>query len=153
MLSIIVAMDTNNLIGNNNALPWHLPADLAYFKRTTTGFPVIMGRKTYESIGFPLPQRENIILTRDDAYEVKGCSTITSLDDIPRTDAFIIGGSTIYTQTLAHVDRLYITRIHHEFTGDAYFPAISEEWQLSSEEHHTKDEHNAYDYSFLIYTK
>ncbi len=153
MLSIIVAMDTNNLIGNNNALPWHLPADFAYFKRTTTGFPVIMGRKTYESIGRPLPNRQNIIVTRDPNFSADRCQTIPSLDEIPRTDAFILGGSTIYEQMLSRVDRLYITRIHHEFTGDAYFPKLSEEWQLTSEEHHTKDEHNAYDYSFLVYTK
>lgn len=162
MLAIIVAMDNNNLIGSDNKLPWHLPADLQYFKQTTLGSSVVMGRKTFDSIvamiGKPLPGRENIILSRDTRLNIPGCRVINDIGEIKKLkkldNAFIIGGSNIYTQTIDIVDKIYITQIDDEFNGDAYFPTIdTKKWQVLSEEKHLKDEKNAYDYSFKILGK
>ena len=117
-LSIIAAMDKNRLIGDNNSLPWHLPADLAFFKRTTLGKPILMGRKTYESIGKPLPGRRNIIISREPAYHAPGCDTVNSIqaalklvEDEP--EAMLIGGASLYQQTLELAETLYITEIDH----------------------------------------
>jgi dihydrofolate reductase len=156
MLAIIVAMDNNNLIGTNNSLPWHLPADLQYFKQTTLGKTVVMGRKTYQSIGKPLPNRKNVILTRDVNFSVDGCEIIHSLDELKNyknDDVFIIGGSNLYTQTLALANKLYITKIDYEFKGDAYFPKIDNSWNLISNNKHLKDEKNLYNYDFQIFQR
>ncbi len=158
-LSIITAMDENQLIGNNNALPWHLPADLAFFKQTTFGKPIIMGRKTFESIGRPLPGRQNIIVTRNPDYSAKGCDSVLSIDAamelvFDQPEAMLIGGATLYQQTLEVASELYITRIHHQFDGDAWFPKIDENlWKETWREDHQAKEKNPFDYSFIKYAR
>ncbi len=127
-LSIIVAMDDNQLIGNNNALPWRLPADLAYFKKITSNKPVLMGRKTYESIGKPLDNRRNIIISRNIDFQAEGCEMVDSISialKLTKKDVIVIGGASLYEQTLPSVDRLYITQIEGKFKGDAYFPEFN----------------------------
>ncbi|MCH1626378.1 dihydrofolate reductase [Ferdinandcohnia quinoae] len=160
MISLLFAMDINRVIGKNNDLPWHLPADLAYFKKITMGHPIIMGRKTYESIGKPLPGRENIIITRDKEYQIDGCTVFHSIDEIVKMDntvnqeLFVIGGSEIFKGILPYSNRLYITEINEEFEGDTFFPEIQmNEWKLISKEKGKKDEKNPYDYFFLIYER
>jgi dihydrofolate reductase len=161
VISAIAAMSENRVIGLNNQLPWHLPADLKHFKNLTQGHPVLMGRKTYESIGRPLPNRTNLILTRHLDYTAQGCEIVSSLqaaieiaNKLSASELFIIGGAEIYQQLLSHVNKLYLTIIHHPFEGDAYFPEInSQEWQVSDEEHHEPDEKNIYPYTFMIYDK
>ncbi|MFS0863277.1 dihydrofolate reductase [Fredinandcohnia sp. 179-A 10B2 NHS] len=160
MISLLLAMDKNQLIGKDNDLPWRLPADLAYFKRVTMGHPIIMGRKTYDSIGRPLPGRENIIVTRDRNYQVEGCKVVHSIDEIvqlgseTKEELFVIGGSEIFKEILPYADRLYITEIDEVFEGDTYFPAFKKnEWNLISSEKGIKDEKNPYEYTFLVYEK
>ncbi|PNE08454.1 MULTISPECIES: dihydrofolate reductase [Priestia] len=160
MISFIFAMDKNRLIGKGNSLPWHLPADLKFFKQVTTGHPVVMGRKTHESIGKPLPGRENIILTRNISYDAKGCTVLNSISAIEemgkkeKKEIFIIGGAEIYKLAFPIADRLYITTIDEEFEGDTYFPEFNEsEWRLVSREKGLKDEKNPYDYYFTIYER
>ncbi|WP_077618507.1 dihydrofolate reductase [Bacillus sinesaloumensis] len=160
MISLLVAMDKNRLIGKDNDLPWRLPADLAYFKRVTMGHPIIMGRKTYDSIGRPLPGRENIIVTRDTSYKMEGCKVIHSIEEIVKMrkeseqELFVIGGAEIFKEILPYSDRLYITEIEEEFEGDTYFPAFDKsEWKIISKEQGIKDEKNPYDYKFLVYEK
>jgi len=160
MISLLVAMDKNQLIGKDNDLPWRLPADLAYFKKVTMGHPIIMGRKTYDSIGRPLPGRENIIVTRDTSYKAEGCKVIHSIEEIVKMnqqtdqELFVIGGAEIFKEILPHSDRLYITEINEEFEGDTYFPAFNKtEWTVISEEKGIKDEKNPYDYTFLVYER
>ena len=138
MISLIVAHDKNRVIGYENAMPWHLPGDLKYFKETTMGKPVIMGRKTFESIGRPLPGRRNIIITRNKEYTYEGIETVHSLEEAltlvqGAEEIMVIGGEQIFTQALPLADRLYITWIEHEFTGDTYFPAYPN-WQVVSEQ-------------------
>ena len=158
-LSIITAMDQNRLIGRDNALPWHLPADLAFFKKTTLGKPILMGRKTYESIGRPLPGRQNIIISRDPNYRIDGCDTATGIEQAlemikNQPEAMLIGGSSLYQQTIDLADKLYITFIHSQFEGDAWFPEIpSQNWVESAREDHSADDKNAYDYSFVTYLR
>lgn len=161
MISLIVAVSENNVIGKNNQLAWHLPADLRYFKEKTTGKPVIMGRKTFDSIveavGRPLPQRQNIVITRnsDFCYEsvfraANLSEAITLAGDVP--EIMILGGSMIFEQALPIADRVYLTRIHHTFEGDVFFPPLDlNSWQLEKEDHHKADEKNAYDYTFQVY--
>ena len=152
-------MDDNRLIGRDNALPWHLPADLAFFKRTTLGKPIIMGRKTYESIGRPLPDRRNIIITRDPGYRAEGCeccaSVAAALELVGEVEeAMLIGGASLYQQTLDMATQLYITRIHHRFEGDAWFPELDPgQWQEVWREDHEADASNPYAYSFLKYSR
>ena len=161
IISLIAAMDRNRLIGNKNQLPWHLPADLTHFKQVTMGKPIIMGRKTFESIGRPLPGRTNIVLTRDEDYQADGIVLTGSLDkalDCAASEGveevMIIGGSNIYGQALDHSDRLYLTIVDGEFDGDAWFPEIDmERWQEVSSEAHQADETNPVDYRFMVYEK
>jgi dihydrofolate reductase len=161
IISLIVAMDRNRLIGNKNQLPWHLPADLAHFKQVTMGKPIIMGRKTYESIGRPLPGRTNIVLTRDEGYQADGIVLTGSLEnalDLAASEGaeevMIIGGSNIYAQALDHSGRLYLTLVDAEYEGDAWFPEIDmEKWQQVSTEAHSADEKNPVDYRFMIFEK
>lgn len=158
-LSIIAAMDQNRLIGTQNTLPWHMPADLAFFKKTTLGKPILMGRKTYQSIGRPLPGRRNIIITRNPDFEAEGCECCSSveqalqlIDDAP--EAMLIGGASLYEQTLDLAEKLYITEIHHQFEGDAWFPHFSaEDWQQEWKEDHQADDKNRFDYSFVKYSR
>ncbi len=152
-------MDKNRLIGKNNTLPWHLPADLAFFKKVTMGKPIVMGRKTHESIGRILPGRENIIITRNKDYKAEGCTIIHNIQDIfafekEYDEVFVIGGAEIFKDALPYADRLYITFIDHEFDGDTYFPLINEgDWTVISKEKGPKNEKNPYEYYFTIYER
>lgn len=155
MLSIIAAMDKNRLIGNNNQLPWHLPADFAYFKKTTMGKAILMGRKTYDSIGRPLPGRMNIVLTRSPNLSIKGVVTVTTLQqvkDLIDDDAelMVIGGSTIYDMLLNDVDRLYLTEVDGVFEGDAWFPELDvSQWQEIESIEFPADEKNIHAMRFV----
>jgi dihydrofolate reductase len=159
IVSMIVAIDADGGMGMNNTLPWNMPADLAHFKKTTLGKPILMGRKTYESIGRPLPGRQNLIITRDRQFTADGCDVYYSIDVALQSlsavdELFIIGGATIYQQTLSRADRLYLTRIHHTFKTDTQFPSIDEDlWKEVSIEQHQADDNNAYDYSFRVLEK
>lgn len=159
MLSLIVAHDKNRVIGSNNQLPWHLPSDLAYFKHTTMNSMVVMGRKTYESIGKLLPGRSNVILTRQKDYRVDGAYVINNINSLLSCkegvgNCFIIGGEEVFKQSLPFIDRLYITYIDHSFEGDTYFPEINfDEWKLISEEKGVKDKKNPYDYFYRVYSR
>ena len=161
MVTIIAAIGLNNALGKDNDLIWHLPADLKRFKKTTTGFPIIMGRKTYESIGRPLPNRTNIIVTRNADYHQDGCVVKSSLKDAIASvaneeHAFIIGGAQIYNQAIDQglADRLDITLVQESFEADVYFPEFDKmEWELISREDFEKDEKNPHNYSFLQFKK
>lgn len=152
--SIIVAMSENYVIGLNNSLPWHLSDDLKRFKEITTGHQIVMGRKTYESIGRPLPNRDNFVLTRNANLQIDGINVIKSLNDIPSSDkkTFIIGGGEIYTQLINSCDELLVTKIHCEIDGDAYFPIIDlSVWSLINQSE--KFTENDLEYSYLTYRK
>lgn len=160
MISLLVAMDKKRTIGKDNNLPWHLPADLAFFKRVTMGHPIVMGRKTHESIGRALPGRTNIIITRDKHYSAHGCKVIHSIEEIKNIEenkedeVFVIGGAEIFNKAVDFADQLYITLIEDTFEGDTFFPEIVEaEWELVSKEKGIKDEKNPYDYFFLLYRR
>ncbi|QKS72198.1 dihydrofolate reductase [Paenalkalicoccus suaedae] len=157
MLAMIVAHDRNRVIGRDNAMPWHLPADLAFFKRTTTGSTIVMGRKTFESIGRPLPNRRSIILTRNEGYSQEGAEVVHSFEELTTLlsqdeKAFIIGGAEIFRYYLDKVDRVYVTYIDSEFEGDTYFPELDPtKWVLKEEQKGVKDEKNPYDFYFRTY--
>ncbi|TDB50315.1 MULTISPECIES: dihydrofolate reductase [Bacillaceae] len=158
MISLIVAMDNNRLIGKENDLPWRLPADLQYFKQTTTGHTIVMGRKTFESIGKPLPNRRNVILTGNKDYHHEGVKVIHSVDDLisleEESELFVIGGATVYEQTMNVATRLYVTHIEEAFEGDTYFPEIdSSVWKEVSKKQGVKDEKNPYVYYFTVYER
>lgn len=157
--SLIVAMDKNGVIGKNNSLPWKLPRDLEHVKTITTGSTIIMGRKNFESIGRPLPNRRNIILTRNRNYSVEGCEVYHSVQEVldvchDSEDVFVFGGGEIYRLFLPYVSTMFVTRIHHEFDGDTYFPSINEkEWKLICAQSGILDEKNKYTHVFLIYKR
>jgi len=158
-LSMIVATANNRIIGKDNDMPWHLPADLAYFKKTTLGKPVIMGRKTYESIGRPLPGRRNIVISRDATYHAEGVDTVTTVDaalalvnDVE--EVMVIGGGAIYAHCLPAATRLYITHIEAEIAGDTQFPFYDlNVWKKVSSDKRIADEKNAYNLDFCVYEK
>ncbi len=161
-LSIIVAAARNGVIGRNNALPWHLPGDLRYFKRVTMGKPIVMGRKTFESIGRPLPGRTNVIISRDPQFAAEGVKVAGSLDqalalarDIALIDGVeelvVIGGEQIYREALPRTQRLYLTEVHADVEGDARLPDIRrKDWREISRERHRATDSNPYDYSFIV---
>ena len=163
--SLIVAVSENNVIGKDNDLIWHLPKDMKFFKETTQGHFVIMGRKNFESIPHkyrPLPNRTNVVVTRQTSYEAEGCVIVNSIEEaIDRakkamdTEPFIIGGGEIYRLALENklVDRIYLTRVHKHFEGDTFFAKLSEEWKLISSEKHKADEKHICDYHFEVYEK
>jgi len=161
IVKLIVAKAENNAIGKGNDLIWRLPADLKFFKRTTLGHTLIMGRKTFESIGFPLPGRTTIIVTRDKNYKKEGCKIAHSIEgalDLVDNDEspFIAGGATIYNQALEKglIDEMIITEVHENFEADAFFPKIDmEEWTEVLREINESDEKNKYRYSFVTYKK
>lgn len=160
MMKLIVAKASNNVIGDNNKLIWHLPNDLKHFKNLTTDHPIIMGRKTYESLGRPLPNRTNIIITRDQSYQDQNIVITYSLEEAIekakaiKDDFFVIGGGEIYKQAMLEADELHITEVHHEFDGDTYFPEIDEEvFEEIQKEHYLKDEKHPFSYSFLTYKR
>ena len=154
-LTLIVATERHNGIGINNNLPWRLPEDLAFFKRTTTGHPILMGRKTFESIGRPLPNRRNIVITRNPDWQHEGVETAGSLQQAADLagdgEVFVIGGAQIYADALPLASRLIVTEIDADFACDAFFPAIDPAvWtELSREQHHSDSQ--GFDYAFVIY--
>ena len=161
IISCIVAVANDNVIGKDNDIPWYLPADLKYFKKITTGKPIIMGRKCYNSIGRPLPNRTNIIVTRDPFFISTNCLIAHTIEealnmavDFGDDEVFIIGGGTIYEQTMDFWDKLYITEVDLKVDGDILFPQIDpEQWTLESQENHSSDEKNVYNYSFKVYKR
>lgn len=157
IISLIVAMAHNRVIGKDNQMPWHLPADLKHFKNKTLNKTIIMGRKTYESIGRPLPQRKNIVISSKENYTLEGCTTTTSLEnalELVKNDeeAMIIGGGNLYNQSIKYADKLYLTFIDLEVEGDTFFPDF-EKLTISelSREKLLADEKNVYDYEFVEY--
>lgn len=160
-LSAITAMGQNNVIGKNNALPWRLPADMRFFKKTTMGHPVIMGRKTYESFKKALPGRTNIVITRQKDYTLPDAEVVHDLPaaiarakELDEEEAFVLGGAQIYEQCLSLLDRLYLTRIYEDFEGDTFFPHFNlSEWELIGIEPHEPDEKNAYFYAFQLWER
>jgi dihydrofolate reductase len=161
MISLLVAMDRNHVIGFENGMPWHLPSDLQFFKEKTTGNTMIMGRKTYDSIGKVLPNRRNIVLTLKQMNFPEGIEVIRDLKTVqqwnkknPDEEFFVIGGGNIFEQVLPYADRMYITWIYEAFKGDTYYPDFSEvEWKLTVKEKGIKNEKNPYDYYFLQYDR
>jgi dihydrofolate reductase len=158
VISIVVAVSKNGVIGKKGKLPWHIPAELQYFKRITMGHPILMGRRTHEAIGRALPGRENVVITRDPAYRREGIQVFTSLQDALERykdqELMVIGGAEIIRQCIHRADRLYLTVIDHEFAGDTFMPAFDvAEWRLVSKEKGLKDEKNPYDYYFLLYER
>lgn len=161
-LSLIAALSTNNVIGRANGLPWHLPADLKHFKALTMGHQYIAGRRTYESVGRPLPGRTNIVITRQPGFSPEGVHVVHSLEDALRlaassgeSEAFVGGGGEIFSQALHRADRMYLTRVHAEIEGDTFFPDFDDvsEWRLTDAEHFDADEKNEYPFSFLTYDR
>jgi len=157
MISLIVAHDENHVIGYENGMPWHLPGDLQYFKDKTMGKPMIMGRKTFESIGRPLPGRRNIVVTRDDNYHAEGIETVTSMEqaltlagDVP--EIMIIGGEQIFRQSMDLTDRIYITKINHSFKGDTFFPQYEDDFMLVSSQEQEKAQ-EGYTYQYQIFER
>ncbi|MEN8106940.1 MAG: type 3 dihydrofolate reductase [Pseudomonadota bacterium] len=154
-ISIIVAMAENRVIGRDNRLPWYLPADLKHFKATTLGKPILMGRKTWESIGRPLPERTNIVITRDENYTASGCVVVHSLDAAlsaaeHHAEVMIIGGAELYRQVLPQADTLYLTLVHGEFEGDTCFPQWeTDAWREVERIDHEADDRNPHAYSFI----
>jgi dihydrofolate reductase len=157
-LTIVVAISENRAIGKDNKLLWRLPKDLKHFKEITTGHTIIMGRKTYESVGKPLPNRRNIIITRQ-AITIEGCEVVNSIDaaiDLCKDEqeVFIVGGSEIYKQAMKLTDRIYLTIVHKQFEADSFFPEIDpKEWKEVHREDHEPDEKNLLPYSFITYER
>ena len=158
MIALIVAIDQNNAIGKDNQLLWHLPKDLSFFKNVTSGNAIIMGRKTFESIGKALPNRRNIVISSQKDLQYAGAEITSSLNAaielVGNADSYIIGGGSIYDQYLTLVDRLYITKVAASFNADTFFPTINwDEWTLVSKEDHLADEKHAHAFSFCVYDK
>jgi dihydrofolate reductase len=154
MINIIVAASLNNVIGKDNKLIWRQSSDLKRFKELTWGKTVVMGRKTYDSIGKPLPNRRNIVITRQN-IEITGCEVVHSLEDALKLDdeIFILGGGEIYKKSIILADRVYLTRILSEVEGDTYFPQLGDEWKEESKESFFKDEKNQFDFQFINYVR
>jgi dihydrofolate reductase len=161
IISFVVAASENNVIGVKNQLPWHLPNDLKFYKKTTRAMPVIMGRKTFESFGKPLAGRTNIIITRQEGWKADGVISTRSLQEALEAasatdakDAFIIGGGEIFRQSIVMARKIYLTRVHVRLEGEVFFPEIRETgWKLVSNLHFSKDEKHLYDYSFQLWER
>ena len=156
IVSLIVAVGAKNEIGKDGTMPWHLPADLKHFKAKTLGKPVLMGRKTLAAIGRPLPERRNLVLTRDASFRAAGCETVTTLGAAlalaePAAELMVIGGGEVYRLAWERADRIYLTRIAADVdAADTFFPDTGAGWREVSREDHRADAKNPYDYSFLI---
>jgi len=155
IISMIAAMAKDRVIGIDNQMPWHLPADFAWFKRCTMGKPVVMGRKTYDSIGRPLPGRQNIVISRDASLVIEGVTTVTSIEEALTAvgsvdEVMIIGGGTIYEVCLPKANKLYVTYIEADIEGDTQFPAWGDEFKETYSEVYSADEKNAYDMRFVV---
>ncbi len=161
IISFVVAADENNLIGRDNQLPWHLPNDLRYFKNLTWGMPILMGRKTFESIGKPLPGRRNVVITRSGEWRHDGVDVVHSIDEalaLARADdvreVFVIGGAEIFRTAFPQANKIYLTRVHHQFAGDVYLPETDKAaWQLVRQTHCAADEKNAYAHTFEVWER
>jgi dihydrofolate reductase len=162
MISLIVAADENNVIGHHGALPWKLPADMKFFRETTKGHPVIMGRKTYASIGRALPGRQNVVVTRQEDFEAPGCKVVNSLVDAigvasmadGNDEIFVIGGGELYREVLPSADRVYLTRVHASVEGDTTFPELDPKlWKEIARHEHPADAENPQAMTFLVYEK
>jgi len=160
-ITLVVAAATNNVIGLDGGMPWHLPADLAHFKRVTLGKPVLMGRRTHESIGRPLPGRLNLVLSRGGGYRAEGCQTVGSVEEAVRVateagapELMVIGGGGVYAQAMPVADRILLTRVHAAPDGDTFFPELDpREWEVVGREERAADERNSYATSFLEYVR
>lgn len=158
-LSCIVAVSENGIIGREGDLPWHLPEDLERFKSLTMGHPMVMGRRTYESIGRPLPGRKSVVLTRSDQFAPEGVTVVGSLDEAldaceGEDEVFVIGGASLFAEALPRADRLYLTRVHATIEGDTFFPEETlDDFILLEEEHHPIDEKHRHPYSFQCYER
>lgn len=159
IVSLISAMGNGRVIGIENRLPWHLPADMKHFRMLTMGKPVLMGRKTFDSIGKPLPGRTNIVVSQDTDFQPEGVKVARSIAQALSTDKeaeeiMVIGGASFYAQLLPQAQRLYITQIHHDFSGDAFFPPWNPgEWREIEREDHDADDVNIYPYSFITLSR
>lgn len=161
IISLLLAASENNVIGRDNQLPWHLPDDLKYFKNLTWGLPILMGRKTFDSIGKPLPGRKSIVITRDRDWQCKGVEVVHSIDDaiakaeeVGAREIFVIGGAEIFHSSLPLARRIYLTRIHHHFEGDVFFPPIdTSEWECTSSRFIASDEKNAFDHTYEVWDR
>jgi len=159
MIIIIAAVAENNALGKNNDLLWHLPRDFKRFKEITSGHHIIMGRKTFESFPKPLPNRTHVIITRQKDFSHEGCIVVQDLENAiavcpTEEDLYIIGGGEIYAQSIYYADQLDITRVHHSFDADVYFPEIDPEiWELSAETFNPKDEKHLFDYTFQTFVR
>ena len=159
MISMIVAMGRHREIGKNNKMLWHLPDDFKHFKAVTMGKPILMGRKTFESIGRPLPGRDNIVITRNKTFAADGITLVHSVESALEAakkydEVMIVGGDSFYQQMLPSSDRLYITEVHHDFEADAFFPEIDlTQWREVSRVAHKADAKHLYDYSFVSYER
>ncbi|VAW82876.1 Dihydrofolate reductase [hydrothermal vent metagenome] len=155
-ISLVAALARNRVIGRGNQLPWRLSADLKHFKSLTMGKPILMGRKTYESIGKPLPGRTNIVISRDSSFSAAGCRVVHSVEAALTAaeggeEAMVIGGANLYEQLLLRADRLYLTEVQADINGDAWFPEINRsQWQELERESHQADENNEFDYDFVV---
>lgn len=158
-LTIIAAVARNGVIGKNNTLPWHLPADMAFFKKTTTSHTIVMGRKNYQDIGRPLPNRRNIVLSRDPDFHAPGCEVVNSFDEmIGKTsndqEVFIIGGAGLYKTALEISQKMLLTKITADIEGDVFFPDINwQDWREISNEHQEADEKNKYAFDIVGYER
>ncbi|PMH29274.1 diacylglycerol kinase [Vibrio lentus] len=155
IISMIAAMANNRVIGKDNQMPWHLPADFAWFKRSTMGKPIVMGRKTYDSIGRPLPGRLNVVISRDESLEIEGVTTVTSIEKALELvsdvdEVMIIGGGSIYESCLPKANKLYLTYIDLEVDGDTQFPSWGEGWKQSFNDTYQADEKNKHNMEFVI---
>lgn len=154
--SLIVAMDDNGVIGAGGKLPWHLSADLKHFREITMGKPIVMGRKTHESIGRELPGRENIVLTRDRSYKARGCTVLHDLEELKahcryEEEIMIMGGAELYEQFLGRAELIYLTEVHTRVEGDTFFPHYDPDiWEEIARQDFKADEDNDYDYSFVV---
>jgi dihydrofolate reductase len=157
--SLVVAVARNGVIGRDNALPWRLPAELAHFKRVTMGHPIVMGRRTYESIGKPLPGRKNIVVTHNRAFEAPGCTVVTSLEEAWRAadgadEVCVIGGTTLFAETLPAADVIHLTEVEADVEGDTWFPPFDRgEWQEREIARHPADDRHAYPFRILELTR
>ncbi len=158
-LTLIAARARNSVIGRNNQMPWKIPGEQAYFKRMTMGHPIVMGRKTWESIGRPLPGRRNIVITRDRAYSAIGADVVGSLDEAlslagAADEIFVIGGGQLYAEAMSRASRLLLTEIDADFDGDTFMPAPDRtQWRETSREHHPPAGDRGYGYSFVVYER
>jgi len=161
IISFIVAASTNNVIGKNNQLPWSLPNDMKFFKNTTWAMPVLMGRKSFESLGKPLPGRLNVVITRQNDWKPEGASVVHSVEDAIKVaaaadynEAFIIGGGEIFKEAMPVADKIYLTRVDVKLEGDAFFPEMNpKEWLMVSEQSFPSDEKHAYPYHFQLWER